>query len=232
MERWKEHPVYLGYWVSDRGRVRGIKGGIRSLYTYTKGHPRQTVSVHKDGKQYTKFVHHLVLETFCGPRPEGMECCHGIGGPLDNSLKNLTWGTKIKNQRDDRRRDGTVLEGEKNPVSKLTSLQVEEIVRQKSTGGTCSEIAKQFNVSKATVGAIIKKKIWKHKNLKIPESCHRKDMMSGERNGRAKLTFSQVKQIKKELSLGVKTRVLADKFSISIDRIQKIKNGKAWKTSG
>lgn len=71
------------YEVSDQGRVRSVPGGKR------KG---KVLTPVRSGRYYrvTPFphppmlIHRLVLETFVGPRPEGMECCHNNDDPSDN----------------------------------------------------------------------------------------------------------------------------------------------------
>ena len=45
-------------------------------------------------------VHVLVLSTFVGPRPDGMEVRHLDGNSLNNSLENLAWGTHKENTQD------------------------------------------------------------------------------------------------------------------------------------
>jgi hypothetical protein len=52
------------------------------------------------GNRDDRYIHHLVLETFVGPRPEGMEARHLNGDYSDNRLRNLTWGTKSENMKD------------------------------------------------------------------------------------------------------------------------------------
>ena len=47
-----------------------------------------------------KLVHRLVLETFVGPCPDGMETRHLNGDPSDNRLANLAWGTPKENHTD------------------------------------------------------------------------------------------------------------------------------------
>jgi hypothetical protein len=49
---------------------------------------------------FTRKVHRLVLETFVGPCPDGMECCHNNGDPADNRLENLRWDTLSSNAYD------------------------------------------------------------------------------------------------------------------------------------
>lgn len=107
-ERWLPVPGYEGlYEVSDQGRVRSIdcldrlgrrrKGRVRVL---TRDGYYLKVSLSRDGKLKSFWVHALVLTAFVGPRPEGMECCHGPGGPLDNRLENLRWDTPSANSYD------------------------------------------------------------------------------------------------------------------------------------
>jgi len=42
-------------------------------------------------------VHHLVLEVFVGPRPEGTVACHNNGDGYDNRVRNLRWDTRKAN---------------------------------------------------------------------------------------------------------------------------------------
>ncbi|GAC81679.1 HNH endonuclease [Gordonia malaquae] len=46
------------------------------------------------------FVHRLVMETFVGPCPSGMEVRHLNGEPADNRLENLAYGTRSENVLD------------------------------------------------------------------------------------------------------------------------------------
>ncbi len=98
-------------------------------------------------------VHRLVLLTFVGSCPPGMEGCHGPNGKNDNSIANLSWGTKSKNQKEDRIRDGTFLEGEKHPEAKLTDEQVLEI-RNLRGKITQREIADRFMISPTAISNI------------------------------------------------------------------------------
>lgn len=60
-------------------------------------------NVYRDNKRFTGHVHILMLETFIGPRPDGMECCHEDGNPLNNMLTNLRWDTPVGNAKDTKR---------------------------------------------------------------------------------------------------------------------------------
>lgn len=50
----------------------------------------------------------------------------------------------------------------------------------------------------------------------------------GEMNGRAKLTLSQVKEIKRLLSCGYQPRVIAPDFDVAVNTIKSIKQGVNW----
>lgn len=70
-----------------------------------------------------RLVHHLVLEAFVGPRPEGEQCAHLDGNPSNNCVENLAWVDAYTNQSH-RRVHGTNLPGEQNPASVLSESEV------------------------------------------------------------------------------------------------------------
>ena len=115
-EEWRPVPGYDGYYeVSNQGRVRSGKGLMKPWPVNGYGH----LSVDfRRVKPYRKFqVHRLVLETFVGPCPEGMECLHKNGDPSDNRLENLRWGTSSENALD------TVRHGNHYSASKVLCPQ-------------------------------------------------------------------------------------------------------------
>ena len=52
------------------------------------------------GRKNLRYVHHLVLEAFVGPRPTGYAGCHNDGDPANNRADNLRWDTYRGNQLD------------------------------------------------------------------------------------------------------------------------------------
>jgi hypothetical protein len=91
-EYWEPHPD-LPLMVSNLGGLRRLNG--RSLHPYpSKGYP--TVDIRGRHRR----VHHLVLETFIGPRPPGLQCCHWDGVKTNNRLMNLRWDTPGANGQD------------------------------------------------------------------------------------------------------------------------------------
>ena len=108
------------------------------------------------------WIHRLVLETYVGPRPKGMECRHLDNNPANNQLENLCWGTKKENQHD-RIKNGTSMEGVKHPLVKLTERQVRQIIYTYKTGlFTLMEIASWYQLDWTSIRNIKNKKSWKH----------------------------------------------------------------------
>lgn len=168
-EIWKPICGCPHYEVSNMGRVRSLYGtphllklsvGVRRKIASGHFPGYLLVSLAEDGKIKKCYVHALVLEAFVGPRPDGMECLHGDGGPLDNRLVNLSYGTRSKNLKDDRARDGTDNRGEKHPLHKLTTEDVQEMRRQFAAGIPQVEIARSFCINQSAVSRICNGKRW------------------------------------------------------------------------
>jgi len=167
---------FPGYCVTEDGRVWSAprKGRVSGQWLKpeydTHGYLR--VNLCRDGKPYPRKPHRLVLETFVGPCPAGMECCHKDGNPMNNRLDNLRWDTPSANQLD-AVRHGTATglknkghirsQGEKNSNVKLTEAQVRQIITKYRTGQFFQwEIAEQYGVCRRTVSDIVRGKTWRH----------------------------------------------------------------------
>jgi hypothetical protein len=91
-----------GYDVSDHGQVRSYHRPGRGttlrtepvLLSLINDAGRRVVSL---GRGNRRFVHHLVLEAFVGPHPDGYECDHADGDPSNNHVTNLRWVTHPEN---------------------------------------------------------------------------------------------------------------------------------------
>lgn len=57
---------------------------------------------------------------------------------------------------------------------------------------------------------------------------NRKERMKGSRNGRSKLTFDQVQEIRSLSSVGEKQTLLAERFGVSQSLVTKIINYEVW----
>ena len=106
-ERWRKVRRAPGYKVSSLGRVRSVprvladgrEHGGQPLEPF--GNDDGYLCVTISGEQVK--VHHLVLEAFTGPRPYGLEGCHGPGGSQDNRAEVLRWDTHRENLLDKQR---------------------------------------------------------------------------------------------------------------------------------
>ncbi len=112
-ERWLPIPGWEGlYSVSDHGNVRSEDRVIvrsdgqsrelpgRPLTPVKKRTGHQWVALMRNSTRTHANVHQLVLESFVGPRPEGMVCRHLDDNPENNHVSNLAWGTVSENNHD------------------------------------------------------------------------------------------------------------------------------------
>lgn len=183
-EIWKSVPGYEGrYAVSTRGRVmsygyHGCGEGRAAVYGYEHahilperidGHGYPTITLPRtfDGRHQSRTarVHTLVLTTFIGPRPVGMECRHLDGDKTNNHVGNLCWGTRKENVKD------SSIQGTHHVFpphaadlswnAKLTSTQVTDIREEYARGGvTQKELGIRYGVVHQTIHCIVRRKIW------------------------------------------------------------------------
>jgi hypothetical protein len=85
---------YPGYFVSDTGLVRGPRGIMSPEIVKRGGHSRVRIR----GKKH--WVHHLVLQAFGPPKPNGAITRHLDGDASNNAISNLAWGTPRENYDD------------------------------------------------------------------------------------------------------------------------------------
>ncbi len=104
-------------------------------------------------------VHRLVLETYVGDRPAGMECRHLDGDKLNNNLSNLVWGNKSDNEKDAWKHSRAKKRGMGN--SKLTYSDIRKIRKLYARGKTTQrKIGEVFGTHHSTISLIVKNKTW------------------------------------------------------------------------
>lgn len=174
-EEWRPIPGYEGlYEASSLGRIRRVarwqynagqheRIWLREkiLRPATQGGWAYYVSLMRDGKAATHTVHKLVLTTFVGPRPEGMEGSHLDGDARNCRPSNLVWETHAENIRR-KAAHGTQDRGEQVGTSKLTEADVQEMKRLRASGLKHRELAQRFGVGGAQVSRILSGKRWRH----------------------------------------------------------------------
>lgn len=95
------------YQVSDAGHVWSLHRNklLRPSYSNSGGYPM--VVLYKNTIKKAKYVHHLVLEAFTGPCPQGLEARHLDGNASNAALLDsdgnprLIWGTSNDNKHDE-----------------------------------------------------------------------------------------------------------------------------------
>jgi len=154
----KPIPGYEGFYEADDAGEIWRVGRRRLKSTLVNGYPRVTLS--KNAVHTNHFVHVLVLTTFKGPCPCGMESRHADGVRINAALSNLSYGTAQQNA-DDRQRHGTVRRGEQHGRAKLTEAQVREIRAAKRD---LKSLVTKHGVTLPTIEAIRSRRIWKNLN--------------------------------------------------------------------
>lgn len=153
-------PGYDDYLATQCGKVLSLKNRrVTQMKPYGDKDGYPSVKLWRKGERLTEKVHKVVLESFVGPRPDGMECRHLDGDNTNNALGNLAWGTHDENYQD-RLRHGTGQEGEKNPVAKLTNAQAEEMRKLRAAGWKLARLAGRFGVSIPTCSLLCRGKVY------------------------------------------------------------------------
>lgn len=102
-EEWRPVVGYEEFYeVSCFGRVKRIKaGGSTFIGKILKPLVRRDryllINICKNGEQSLLYCHHLVMDAFIGPRPEGMEANHKDGNKANNCVDNLEYVTRGEN---------------------------------------------------------------------------------------------------------------------------------------
>jgi len=163
---------FKGYEIDTDGNVysywkRSSKGWVISkeltkMNPTTRKYGYLQVDLRGD-KRCVMTVYAIVLNTFVGKCPKGMQCRHLDGNPANNKLENLKWGTSKENHAD-RIRHGHTNKGEKHPFVKLNEVQVKVIRSIKTIPNHISsrKIGEIFNISSSTVRNILNNYTWKH----------------------------------------------------------------------
>lgn len=166
----KAIPGYEDYYADTNGNIwskrkyyANKEGELRKLKPQIGKFGYLTLEIRKNTKRKTRLVHRLVLETFVGLRPEGMQACHWDGVKSNNNLSNLRWDT-AKNNKKDSIRLGTTFhpEGEKHPNAKLNSLQIRIIRKYPRYRGCLLHLSEYFGVSGSHIFNIRVGKKWRH----------------------------------------------------------------------
>lgn len=174
-EIWKPVVGYEGlYEVSSLGKIRSLdrtvlgRGGCfrrikgRIVKEYIDEDGRALVGLWKLNKGVTRFVCHIVLEAFVGPRPPGHEACHFPDiNPANNAVSNLRWDTSAAN-KEDSRKHGTLPLGERKYQAKIKDEEVPKIFKRLYEGEHNIEVAESYGVHVRVISDIRNGLTYKH----------------------------------------------------------------------
>lgn len=162
MSEWRPIPGWEGlYEVSSMGQVRSlgrvVTGQTRSFFwpgrvlrLVRKG-PYLQVTLHRPGMRVCRTVHSLVALAFIGPRPEGMQVCHGDGVGSNNALSNLRYDTASANEMD-KVRHGTHHYSGRTHCPEGHPFD-DENTYQRGDGRRCRACARQYKAEYRSRGA-------------------------------------------------------------------------------
>lgn len=168
---WKPVPGFPGYEASLDGEVRsyyrkqkipGVAGDKTTWEIVRDIPPRILGSVDKPrlpiilydehGKRHQLPIYHVVLITFVGQRPGGMECCHADGNPANNAVSNLRWDTRRNNILDIPRKERRAMAARAAQNRTLVDDSTfQEIMHRLNNGAVGRHLAQEFGVSESTI---------------------------------------------------------------------------------
>lgn len=156
--------IWTNYVIRPGGRIKSRQWSEKLLPVKTfhihAGYYAASVGL----KKYVK-VHHLILLTFHGPRPEGAECRHLDGNNQNNSASNLKWGTREENG-EDQKLHGRMPRGVNHQYAIMTPELVREIrAKHSSVRGErrgYRKLAEEYNCQPSTIRQIVKRITWDH----------------------------------------------------------------------
>jgi len=170
MELWGAISVNPIYQASSLGRVRNTATGRMLSLRPRKGGYVTVPITDLNGKKKRLYVHRLVVSSFLGEIPEGLEVNHINFIRHDNRLENLEILSRRRNIRHSADAGRYVENGGNTPVgsdskaSKVVESDVVMIRRMYADGIRKSVIAREFGLCQQQIKNIVSRVSWKHVN--------------------------------------------------------------------
>lgn len=190
VEIWRSIPELEGYEASSWGRIRSVdrylelmgrwgpmtrfhRGRILRLKSKHNGAGLYYLCFYAGGEMYVQ-VNRAVCLAFHGePLSEKHQAAHLDGRTENNRPENLAWKTPTENAAD-KVRHGTAPIGVNNAQARLNEASVADIIRRYADGEKAVCLADKYQISAATVLAIVRGDIWTHVECAQRESAKRR----------------------------------------------------------
>jgi hypothetical protein len=158
VEQWREVDGFPCYFVSNQGRVTckspGAPGVLIQAAQDKDGYLQ--LALHRDGKQYMRFVARLVATAWIPNPANKPEVNHKDGNKADNSPSNLEWSTRSEKTKH-AVRTGLVTHLSKKR-KRITPAKASRIRSLAADGVSNRAIARITGIARSTVIS------WLHKN--------------------------------------------------------------------
>ena len=174
-EKWKIIEEFPKYLISNKGRIK-ILSTLEDKKVFVKDDGYIATGLTKNKKDYYRYVHRLVAESFVNNKHGKSQVNHINGIKGDNRADNLEWVTPAENirhaidtgllkykKKEKEIKTSKYSKGEEVNGSKLTPEEVIEIrVLWELREFKQVELAEKFGVDNSTINDIIRRKRWKH----------------------------------------------------------------------
>lgn len=172
---------YENYWVTDIGEIwsyakKGKNLVWKNLNPIISRHKKTDriasvqVTAYNEKGSNRLFIGPSVLTAFVGPCPEGMECCHWDGNPLNNHILNLRWDTHQGNMKDMVRHWTNCRKTSYDKVILILQIAKDYNLGRRNIAKIVTDIPAP------TIGAILYHKCWKEFREQEHPKIHLKDL--------------------------------------------------------
>lgn len=212
-----------GYFVSNHGRIKGIK--VPFLSAPVSPHGYRTVSLPLWRKQMARgpiTVHRVVYETFCGPLEDGKVINHINGVKTDNyswNLEQITASENTVHAYETGLAKGK--SGGSNSQAKLSNDDFMIVCELLMEGATNMDISNLFGLHDRYVSLIRHKRRW---NDQFPDWY-----VPSKSLGNTGIDLSVMIEVYRDcLNYSYRNLDIAYKFNLDKSTISRIRSGKTW----
>ncbi len=153
----RDYPHNNNYRITREGQVWSVRNN-RYLRAFEGRNKYKRVALYRDGIKTQKFIHVLVLETYCCDCPDKMQSRHIDGNNQNNCLHNLEWCTPSTNRLDTWKHAKS--SGIKVGNSKLRKENIRVIRYLHARGLSKKRLGECFSVHPLTISEIVNRKTW------------------------------------------------------------------------